>query len=44
MLRFQRLRIVIPALAALVAIAPGMATAQRAGTTPIDSIVALVNH
>lgn len=44
MLRFQRLRIVIPALAALVAIAPGMATAQRAGTTPIDSIVALVDE
>ena len=44
MLMFERLRIVIPALAALFAIAPAAATAQLAGTTPVDSIVALVDE
>ena len=44
MLTFQRLRIVIPALVATVLMAPAMATAQTAGTTPIDSIVALVDE
>jgi peptidyl-prolyl cis-trans isomerase SurA len=44
MLMFERLRIVIPALAAVVAMAPAAATAQTARTTPIDSIVALVDE
>jgi len=44
MLKIDRLRIAIPAIFAFVALAPCAAHAQAAGTTPIDSIVALVDE
>jgi peptidyl-prolyl cis-trans isomerase SurA len=44
MFKTDRLRIALPLALALVALAPSAASAQSSGTTPIDSIVALVDE
>ena len=44
MFKINQLRIAIPALIALAAMAPLPASAQSRATTPIDSIVALVDE
>ena len=44
MLKTDRLRIALPVVLALVALAPSAVRAQSSGTTPIDSIVALVDE